>query len=88
MAPRIARAAVRPADPDSGGRSDRAVAELCRKIAENCDYVGDRFAEEARKIHYGERKPRSIYGSGQTEAGELRDEGVEFHRVPWVPRQS
>jgi len=60
--------------------------ELCRKIAENCDYVGDRFAEEARKIHYGERKPRSIYGeASQTEAGELRDEGVEFHRVPWVP---
>ena len=60
--------------------------ELCRKVAETCDYVGDRFAEEARRIHYGESQPRNIYGEASSaEVAELRDEGVEFQRMPWLP---
>ncbi len=62
--------------------------ELRRKVEENCDYVGGEFAEEARKIHYGEEDPRSIYGETSDEqAKELHEEGVTFSRIPWAPRQ-
>jgi hypothetical protein len=65
----------------------RELAELRRKIEENCDYVGDRFAEEARKIHYGEAKHRDIYGEATAEeAAQLSEEGIAFSRIPWLPR--
>ena len=60
------------------------VRELKRHVEENSTYVGDRFPEEARKIHYGETEPQSIYGEATPkEAAELNDEGIEFHRIPW-----
>ncbi len=60
---------------------------LRQKVEENCDYVGGNFADEARKIHYGEQDPRSIYGETSDEqASELREEGVTFNRIPWAPR--
>ena len=53
----------------------------------NCDYVGDKFAEEARKIHYGETEARGIYGEAtDQEHEELVEEGVEVARIPWLPR--
>ncbi len=62
--------------------------ELRQKVEENCDYVGGEFAEEARKIHYGEQDPRNIYGETSDEqAKELHEEGVTFNRIPWAPRQ-
>jgi len=62
--------------------------ELRKKVEENCDYVGGEFAEEARKIHYGEQDPRNIYGETSDEqAKELHDEGVTFNRIPWAPSQ-
>lgn len=83
-----------PAAPALPAPADPAVAEMMRQLGElrqavekNCDYVGDRFAEEARRIHYGEADPRAIYGEASaTDAEELRDEGVAFHRIPWLPR--
>lgn len=61
-----------------------AVGELKRHVEENSTYVGDRFPEEARKIHYGEAEPQSIYGEATSkEAAELNDEGIDFHRIPW-----
>ncbi|CAK0743854.1 DUF1178 family protein [Azospirillaceae bacterium] len=63
------------------------LGELRDKIEQNCDYVGDRFAEEARKIHYGESDPRDIYGEATpTETEALQEEGVTFHRLPWLSR--
>jgi hypothetical protein len=63
------------------------LAELRAKVEANCDYVGDRFADEARKIHYGETDPRGIYGeTSKDEARDLAEEGVEFARIPWLPR--
>jgi hypothetical protein len=48
--------------------------------------VGPRFAEEARRIHYGEIDPRGIYGEATAaESSELADEGVKFGRIPWIP---
>ena len=61
-----------------------AVRELKRHVEENSTYVGDRFPEEARKIHYGETEQQSIYGEATPkEAAELNDEGIDFHRIPW-----
>lgn len=63
----------------------RQLRALRRVVEENCDYVGDRFAEEARRIHYGESDPHGIYGETTPEESErLKDEGIEFGSVPWI----
>jgi hypothetical protein len=63
------------------------IAELNKHIADTCDYVGKNFAEEARKIHYGETEHREIYGEATSnEAEELRDEGIAVASVPWIRR--
>lgn len=63
------------------------LAELRQQVEQNCDYVGERFAEEARRIHYGESEARGIYGETTSEqAAALADEGVPFSRIPWLPR--
>ncbi|HEX4506281.1 MAG TPA: DUF1178 family protein [Alphaproteobacteria bacterium] len=63
------------------------IAELNKHIADTCDYVGKNFAEEARKIHYGEVDHHEIYGEATpNEAEELRDEGIAVASVPWIRR--
>ena len=63
--------------------------DLRKEVEKNCDYVGDNFAEEARKIHYGEANPKNIYGEASLEdAKELADEGVEFTPIPWLPKDN
>jgi hypothetical protein len=65
----------------------KVLMELRRQVEKNCDYVGDKFAEEARKIHYGETDKRGIYGeTSDEEAAALAEEGIEFGRLPWVPK--
>ncbi len=65
-----------------------AMRTLRDKITENADDVGTRFAEEARKMHYGESERRGIYGQADaTEVNELRDEGVEFFAMPSLPEE-
>jgi hypothetical protein len=60
--------------------------ELRDHITKNADYVGQKFPEEARKMHYGEIDHRSIYGEASPdEAKELLDEGIEFHPLPVLP---
>ena len=62
---------------------------LAEKMRENADYVGDKFAEEARKIHFGEADPRGIYGEATAdEARGLLDDGVEFMPIPVFPDDS
>jgi hypothetical protein len=62
------------------------VAGYRKFIQENADYVGPRFPEEARKIHYGETEERHIYGeSSIAEARELIEEGIEIAPVPPDP---
>jgi len=63
-----------------------ALKEIRKAVEENCDYVGNQFAEEARKIHYGETDNRGIYGeTTEDERAELADEGVEVASLPWIP---
>ena len=55
-------------------------------VEKNFDNVGTKFADEARKIHYGETEKRNIYGKATREdAKSLRDEGVEFGELPDLP---
>lgn len=56
---------------------------LRKHVEENCDYVGDKFAEVARRIHYEEEPHREIYGEATPdEARELIEEGVEVAPLP------
>jgi hypothetical protein len=66
----------------------QAMRELRKQVTEHADYVGDRFAEEARKIHYRETEPRGIYGEATTEeAKKLVEEGIEFQPLPTFPEE-
>tara|TARA_Y100000590_G_scaffold396296_1_gene476913 strand:+ start:3520 stop:3987 length:468 start_codon:yes stop_codon:yes gene_type:complete len=65
-----------------------ALKKIKKIVEENCDYVGENFAEEARKISYGESKERNIYGEASAdEAQELYEEGIEFGVLPWPNRE-
>lgn len=64
-----------------------ALMKVRSEVEKNCEHVGDKFAEEARKIHYGESDKRGIYGeTTDAEAEALAEEGIEFGRLPWIPR--
>jgi hypothetical protein len=64
-----------------------ALLKVRSEVEKNCEHVGDKFAEEARKIHYGESDKRGIYGeTTDDEAEALAEEGIEFGRLPWIPR--
>jgi len=67
----------------------QALVELKKQIDAHFDYVGSRFPEEARRIHYGEVKPdKPIYGEATSdEAKDLADEGIEVIAIPWPSRQ-
>jgi hypothetical protein len=59
------------------------VTGLRKYVEENAEYVGPRFPEEARKIHYGETEERHIYGEASVgEARELIEEGVDVAPLP------
>ena len=61
-----------------------AVATLQKKMIENSESVGDRFADEARAIHLGEAEARAIHGQATpAEADELRDEGIPVAPLPF-----
>ncbi len=85
MAPRIGRSrANTPAISPAQMRA--ALVELRRQVETNCAYVGERFAEEARRIHYGEADSQGIYGeASEEELKELAEEGISFGRIPWIP---
>ncbi len=60
--------------------------ELRDHLVKSADNVGPKFPEEARKMHYGEIKHRSIYGEASPdEAKELYEEGIAFHPLPRLP---
>jgi hypothetical protein len=64
----------------------KKLKELREHLTRNADYVGQKFPEEARKMHYGEIEHRSIYGEASPDqAKELHEEGIEFHPLPVLP---
>ena len=93
MAPAIATArkkdAVRVA-AHTGTAEEPEMVSMLRKLrnhlTDNADYVGDRFAAEARRIHYDEVEKRGIYGEATPEdARKLVEEGIEFQPLPKLP---
>ena len=65
----------------------KMLTKMREHVEANCDYVGDKFAEEARRIHYGETEKHNIYGEASSaESKELEDEGIEFGAIPWPRR--
>jgi hypothetical protein len=63
-----------------------ALRAFTQKVIENTEDVGTRFAEEARKIHFGESEERQIRGSSTLEeARELAEDGVPFGILPAIP---
>ena len=64
----------------------KELREMTRKIRENSDYVGEKFAEEARKIHFGEADARGIYGEATVEEVKgLVEDGVDVMPLPVLP---
>jgi len=52
-------------------------------VEEHCEYVGEKFTEEARSMHYGEKPERGIYGEASYEDSiELMEEGIEVFPLP------
>lgn len=75
-----------PDRPPTPAEFRRALQVLRRHVEANCENVGKRFAEEARRIHKGEAKARGIYGDATpTEAKKLAEDGIEIAAIPWVP---
>ncbi|WP_062226803.1 DUF1178 family protein [Aureimonas frigidaquae] len=78
---------------DSVALADPRAAEVVktfhafvRALRSNSDYVGPRFAEEARRIHFGEAEPRGIYGEASgDEVKALLDDGVPALPLPRLP---
>ncbi len=67
----------------------RRSEQLRAQVEQNCDYVGEKFPEEARRIHYGETEKRNIYGEASPdEAKELIEEGVEVQAIPGLLKQT
>lgn len=90
-----AKGAKADAEPASRPNAEaiRQLTEVAAKIRDHvekhCDYVGDSFPEEARRIHYGETEARGIYGeASESQARELHEEGVPVGRLPFLPRRN
>jgi hypothetical protein len=83
----VPTAAARLAEPASP--VERALAELRRHLSETSDYVGNTFADEARRIHLGEAEARSIWGEASAEeAKSLNEEGIPVAPLPWLSRRN
>lgn len=91
MAPAVARSgsgkiAVSIGHPEQA-EIRQAMAALRRKVTETNEYVGERFAEEARKIHFQEVPARGIYGEASAdEVAALVEDGVDFMPLPSLPK--
>ena len=94
MAPRIVKSQQSDVLHESRARevAERileAAVEMRKEVEANCDYVGGQFADEARKIHYGEADERGIYGeASDEETQELDDEGIDVIKLPNVRKNS
>ena len=84
-----------PAVPPSGEvaeamtKATEALTQLRETIENNFEHVGEKFPEEARRIHYGEAPGRAIYGDATLEdAQELAEEGIKVAAVPWPKKRN
>jgi hypothetical protein len=93
MAPAVSRANSEKVSLSAGHpemqKLREAMIALRNKVTSEADYVGDKFAEEARKIHFKEADPRGIYGEAtREEAAALIEDGVDFMPLPHLPEEA
>lgn len=88
MAPSVpAKANARPLSEPTDPR-EAAIKALRKKIETTSDYVGPRFAEEARRIHEGESEKRAVWGEATAEdAKKLHDDGIPAVPIPWMSKR-
>jgi hypothetical protein len=89
-APRLNLSGAREPEPVKAAPAEADLQALWMKAVrhaiENTDDVGERFAEEARRIHYGETEARGIRGQATPDEREaLREEGIEVMSLPLPP---
>ena len=98
MAPRVRTArnaaqppAEQPAPPtlfEPAHPAEQALAELRKHVEQNSDYVGGRFASEARAMHEGETPERPIFGEAAVgEARKLLEDGIPVAPLPFLPNR-
>lgn len=97
MAPNVSTGQSKPAEipvanPAAAAQAEKKkellalMRQLRAAVEKNAEFVGPRFAEEARKMHYEEVEKRGIYGEAtQEEARALHEEGIEFYPLPRLP---
>ena len=67
---------------------EKAIKELKDHVEKNSDYVGNKFADEARAMHLGDKPERSIYGEVKAdEAKKLHEDGIPAVPLPFTPKR-
>ncbi|HUO89614.1 MAG TPA: DUF1178 family protein [Rhizomicrobium sp.] len=83
MAPAVSGAKKSTVNDSEATKMRQFMTGLRKYVQDNADYVGRKFPEEARRIHYGEVEHRHIYGEASLEeAKELIEEGVDVAPLP------
>ncbi|MEM1307361.1 MAG: DUF1178 family protein, partial [Pseudomonadota bacterium] len=84
--PRAPAAMTTMPTPEAMAKIVTVMREIRKTVEANAENVGRDFAEEARKIHYGETEERPIYGEASVDdAVELIDEGIVVQPLPSLP---
>lgn len=82
-APRLSLSGAQAPQPDIRTQVQAQIAEFMRQVVANTVDVGDRFAEEARRMHYRETPERAIRGvATPAECEALIDEGIDVVALP------
>lgn len=94
MAPRVTaasqdeKAETTPVIQNPSNDVENALAALREKVESTSDYVGEKFTDEARAMHLGEKPERSIYGEARLDqAKELIEDGVPLMPLPFRPKR-
>ena len=89
MAPNINTKGISKNNKKAAQRNlENQVKKFKKYIEKNTDNVGKSFAEEARKIYYGETNSRPIRGEAtEKETKELKEEGIPFSQLPWQTKE-
>ena len=65
----------------------KQLLNIRKYIEKNCKDVGDNFTQEARSIHYDNKKSKGIYGKASPEeTAELKEEGIDVTTIPWLDK--
>lgn len=103
MAPRVpakgnARTSSAPSDSEpeapvlsapAGAEVEKTLAAMRAEVEKNSDYVGNKFATEARKMHVGDTEARAIYGEATlSDAKSLIEDGVPVAPLPFGPKRN